>query len=154
MRGVRIPAFLAFCSCLVVPRLTLHAATVDPCSLLTVAEVDAVVGIKSLPGRPYLGSKDICLFSADTSSFSDQPVVNLMVHDLVVFQGQKNMGPHPLSGLGDEAYWIGSGSYAKVEVRKGSRAFSVSIAMGKVSKTSQQIEQMEEALAHKVLARF
>ena len=153
MRAVRITAVLALCSCLVAPGLTAQASLPDPCTLLTPAEVDAVLGIKSLPGRPYLGSKVICLFSADTSSF-DQPIVNLMVGSLVMFQGQKSMGPHPVSGIGDEAYWIGSGSYAKVEVRKGGRAFSVTISMGKMQKTTQEIEQMEEALAHKVLARF
>lgn len=152
MRAVLLTAFLACGSCLLAPRLT--AQTVDPCTLLTVAEVDAVVGMKSLPGRPYLGSKIICLFSPDTASFSDQPVVNLMVQTQIMFQGQKNMGPHPITGLGDEAYWVGGGSYAKVEVRKGSRAFSVTIAMGKTERTTQQIEQMEEALARKVLARF
>lgn len=155
MRGVRITAFLAFCSCLAASSLTAHAAEVDPCTLLTVAEVDAVVGMKSLPGRPYLGSKEICLFSPDTSSSSDQPVVNLMVQKLFMFQAQKNMGPHPVSGLGDEAYWSGGDYYAKLEVRKGSRAFSVTVSMGNTAtKTSQQLEQMEEALAHKVLARF
>ena len=153
MRGVRITAFLAFCSCLAVPRLTAHAASVDPCTLLTVAEVDAVVGMKSLPGRPYLGSKEICLFSPDTTSF-DLPVVNLMVQNLVMFQGQKNMGPHPVSGLGDEAYWTGGDYYAKLEVRKGSRAFSVTVSTGKTATKAQQLEQMEEALAKKVLTRF
>jgi len=39
-------------------------------------------------------------------------------------------------------------------VRKGSRAFTVSIAMGKVKKTQAQIEQMEEALARKAVARM
>lgn len=154
MRGVRITAVLAFCSCLTAQGLTAQTSLPDPCSLLTPAEVDAVVGIKSLPGRPFLGSKEICLFSADTSSISDQPVVNLMVGTVVMFQGQKSMGPHPVSGIGDEAYWIGSGNYAKVEVRKGSRAFSVSMAMGMQKKPLAQIEQMEEALARKVAARF
>ncbi len=113
-----------------------------------------MVGIKSLPGRPYLGSKEICLFSPDTSSSTDQPVVNLMVQKLFMFQGQKNMGPHPVSGLGDEAYWSGGDYYAELEVRKGSRAFSITVTAGKTATKAQQLEKMEEALAHKVLARF
>ncbi len=154
MRGVRIIASLALFSCVVAPRLAAQAPSVDPCSLLTVAEVNAVVGMKSLPGRPYLGSKIICLFSPDTSAFSDQPVVNLMVQQVYMFQGQKNMGPHPVSGLGDEAYWTGGDNYAKLEVRKGNRAFSVTVTAVNTAKTAQQLEQMEEALAKKVLARF
>ena len=152
MRAVLVTAFLVCSSSLVAPRLTAQA--VDPCTLLTVAEVNSVVGMKSLPGRPYLGSKIICLFSPDTSAFSGQPVVNLMVQNLVMFQGQKNMGPHPVSGIGDEAYWTGGDNYAKLEVRKGSRAFSVTVSLGKTSRTAQQLEQMEEALARKVLARL
>jgi len=155
MRGVRITAFLAFCSCFIVPSLTAQTASVDPCTLLTAAEVSTVVGIKSLPGRPFLGSKEVCLFSPDTSSYSDQPAVNVMVETPVMYQAAKNtFPPHPVSGLGDEAYWSGAGNYAKVAVRKGSRAFTVSIAMGKVQKTQAQIEQMEEALARKAVARM
>jgi len=155
MRGARISAFVVFCS-LAAPRLIAQAsAAPDPCSLLTAAEVSSVVGIKSLAGRPYLGSKRVCLFSPDTSADSEQPVVNLMVETPAMYQAAKNtFPPHPVSGLGDEAYWSGSGSYAKVAVRKGSRAFTVTIAMGKVQKTQEQIEQMEEALARKAVARI
>lgn len=153
MCGVRMVAVLAFCSSLAAPGLTAQASLPDPCTLLTAAEVNAVVGMTSLPGRPYLGSKDVCLFSPDTTSI-DLPMVNLMVEQPFMFQGQKNMGPHPVSGLGDEAYWTGGDYYAKLEVRKGSRAFSVTVTTGKKATKAQQLEQMEEALAHKVLARF
>jgi len=77
-----------------------------------------------------------------------------MVQNLVMFQGQKNMGPHPVSGIGDEAYWTGGDNYAKLEVRKGSRAFSVTVSLGKTSRTAQQLEQMEEVLARKVVTRL
>jgi hypothetical protein len=65
------------------------------------------------------------------------------------------MGPHPVTGLGDEAYYVGGGSYAKVAVRKGSRAFSVTVELGEHrTATLDQLVAMEETLARKALARF
>ena len=65
VRGARMIASVVFCSSLAAPRLTAQASSVDPCTLLTAAEVSAVVGIKSLPGRPYLGSQKVCLCSVE-----------------------------------------------------------------------------------------
>jgi hypothetical protein len=133
--------------------------TVDPCTLLTAAEVSQALGIKSLPGRPFLGSKRTCFFSADTGYSGAGPSVSVMVMTPAEFQNQGHMAGalagRPLSGLGDEAWVVSSGSYVKVGVRKGARAFSVTIARGETGKaTPAQVEAMEKALAQEAVARL
>ena len=128
----------------------------EACPLLTVAEVNAVVGIASLPGRPFLGSKQVCYFAADTA-YATTPSVTLMVMTRQEYENQGNLGgsltAHPLSGLGDAAFYVGGNSYFKVAVRKGSRALSVTIVPGgKVAPT--QVLDMEKALAAKAVARL
>ena len=128
----------------------------EACPLLTAAEVSAVLGIASLPGRPFLGSKSVCYFAADTT-YATQPSVTLMVMTPLEFKSQGNLGgsltAHPLTGLGDEAFYVGGNSYFKVAVRKGSRALSVTIVPGgKV--TPAQVLDMEKALAAKAVARL
>ncbi|MGH7649851.1 MAG: hypothetical protein ACREND_17200 [Gemmatimonadaceae bacterium] len=160
MRGTRIIASLALVYSFAAPRLTAQVpAPVDPCSLLTAAEVSAIVGIKSLPGHPYLGSKVVCLFAADTGVVIGAAAVNVMVLTPAMYQNQKNMGgalaPKPVSGIGDEAYRVGSGGYVKLEVLKGGHAFSVTIAEGtELKATADQLAKMEEALAQKAVGRI
>ena len=133
--------------------------SVDPCTLLTASEVSAALSITSLPGRPFLGSKNVCYYAADTGFDGTKPSVTLMVMNTAAYEGQARMGgslaAHPVSGVGDAAYRVGSGSYVKVVVRKGSGAFSVTVVPGQNSKaTPDQVEQIEEALARKVAARL
>ncbi|MGH7670230.1 MAG: hypothetical protein ACRENQ_12135 [Gemmatimonadaceae bacterium] len=137
------------------PRTTPASGAVDPCTLLTAKEVSAALGIASLPGRPYLGSKKVCYFAADTGYVMGAPSVTLMVTTPSAFENGKLMGPHPVSGLGDEAYYVGGQSYVKLGVRKGNGAFSVTVVAGEHSTaTAAQVEQIEEALARKVMARL
>jgi hypothetical protein len=140
----------------VLPALRRAPPASDACPLLTAAEVSAVLGIASLPGRPFLGSQDVCYFAADTS-YDTPPSVTLMVMTTQAFQNQGHLGgsltAHPLAGLGDEAFYVGGGSYFKVAVRKGSRALSVTIVPGgKVAPA--QVLDMEKALAAKAVARL
>jgi hypothetical protein len=128
----------------------------EACPLLTAAEVSAVVGIASLPGRPFLGSQQVCYFAADTS-YDTPPSVTLMVMTTQAFENQGRLGgsltAHSLSGLGDQAFYMGGGSYFKVAVRKGGRALSVTVVPGgKVAPA--QVLDMEKALAAKAVARL
>lgn len=160
MRGTRIIACLALVCSFGAPRLASQtSASLDPCKLLTAAEVSAVLHIKSLPGHPFLGSKVVCLYAADTGVVIGAANVNVMVLTTAAFETGKSMGgslsPHPISGLGDEAYRIGSGAYMKMEVRKGTHAFSVTVTPDQHSNTTaDQLEKMEEALAQKAVGRL
>jgi hypothetical protein len=142
----------------VVPLLA-QASANQACPLLTAAEVNAAVGITSRPGKPFLSSKMVCYFSADTGYNSSVPSVTLMVMNPMAFQNQSHIGgpsnTHPLSGLGDEAYAVGRESYAKVLVRKGARALSVTVTLGESRKaTWEQLVAMEETLARQAVARL
>ena len=157
MRSVQtaVPVFL-LATASTLPALGQGSGANKACPLLTVAEVNAVVGIASLPGRPFLGSPDVCYFAADTS-YDTSPSVTVMVMTTMAFKNQGSLGgsltSHLLSGLGDEAFYVGGNSYFKVAVRKGSRALSVTIVPGgKV--TPAQVLDMEKALAAKAVARL
>jgi len=158
MRGGRMIACVAVSVLLAVPRLTAQASRVDPCSLLTAAEVSAVLHITSLPGRPFLGSKTVCIYSADTSNTIGEASVTLMVMSRAAFENGKVLDAsimHPASGIGDDAYAVGSGSYLKLGVLKGNQAFSVTVVPGEKNQVSlAQLQQMEEQLAKNALARL
>ena len=131
----------------------------DPCTLLTAAEVNTALGITSRPGRPFLGSHVSCYFAADTGITMGAASVTVMVLTPAAFQNQSHMGgamtAHPIAGLGDEAFYVSSGSYAKVLVRKGGGAVSVTIVPGQTSKASPAaVLEKEQALARKALARL
>lgn len=152
LRAVFVTALAAF------PLAAQGSPSVDPCTLLTAAEVSQAVGIKSLPGRPFLGSKATCFFSADTGYSSSDPTVSVMVMTPAEFQNQGHMpgalAGKPVAGLGDEAWVISMGGYTKVGVRKGTRSFSVTITRGESGKTAAQIEAMEKTLAQKAVGRL
>ena len=131
----------------------------NPCSLLTPKEVSGVLGIKSLPGRPWLGtSKTSCFFSADTSFDLTARTVTVQVVTPEAFDFGKQMSTKgPLAGrtagVGDESYYVGGGSYAKLGVRKGSRAFSITVTPGRKA-TPDQVANLEKALAKDAVARL
>jgi hypothetical protein len=147
-------------ACLAIASLvSAQAPPRDPCTLLTAAEVSAALGITSLPGRPFLGSRASCYFAADTGIRMGAASVTVMVMTPTAFQNQGHMGgalaSHSLTGLGDEAFYVSSGSYAKVLVRKGGRALSVTIVPGQASKAATaEVLEKEKALARKAVARL
>lgn len=153
-------AFLALGYSFTAPRPVAPASrSVDPCTLLTAAEVSTALGITSLPGRPFLGSTEVCLFASDTGYDGTKPSVTVMVLTMSAYQNQTHMpGPmagQPVTGIGDEAYRVGSGSYVKVLVRKGDGAFSITATGGaKPAFTPVQAEQIEEALAKIAVTRI
>ncbi len=117
-----------------------------------------MLGIASLPGRPFLGSKRVCYYAADTTNTTGAASVTLMVMPRAAFDNGKVLNAammHAVSGVGDDAYTVGSGTYLKLGVRKGDRAFSVTVVAGTQIKASPaQLLQMEQQLATKALARF
>ncbi|HKV50700.1 MAG TPA: hypothetical protein VJO52_05800 [Gemmatimonadaceae bacterium] len=167
MRGIRAVAFVALFAALAAGRLTAQAGAppttkavpaLDPCSLLTAAEVSSVLGIQSLPGRPFLGSKKVCMWAPDTNNTIGNASVTVMVVTRAAFDNGKVLDAsmmHSVSGVGDDAYAVGSGSYLKLGVRKGDRAFSVTVVGGtQIKATAAQLQQMEVQLATKALARL
>jgi hypothetical protein len=123
MRSVTVLALAGSLAALPRPLLAQKAA--DPDSLLTAQDVSGVLGIKSLPGRPWLGtSKASCFYSADTTFDLEARTATLMILAPGAFDSQKAMpGNGPLAGkspgVGDDSYYMSYGHCAKLGVRKG-----------------------------------
>jgi hypothetical protein len=132
----------------------------NPCSLLTAKEVSGILGIKSLPGRPFLNtSKTVCFYSADTTFTPASRSATVQIVTPAAFDFGKQMSTKgPLAGrsagVGHESYWVSGGSYAKLGVRKGSRAFSITVTPGPTKATPDQLAGWEKALAKDAVARL
>ena len=160
MHTTTVLTALALAGALGVRPLPAQAPPGDPCKLLTAAEVSGVLGIKSLPGRPWLGtSKASCFFSADTSYALTARTATVMVMTPEAFDFGKQVGAHsPMAnrsaGVGDDSYYVGAGSYIKLGVKKGARAFSITVTRGDGKETVDQVADLEKALAKDAVARL
>ena len=160
MRCVPLLTSLAFVVSLAFRPLVAQEAATDPCRLLTAQEVSGVLGIKSLPGRPWLGtSKTSCFFSADTTFDLASRTATVQTVTAAAFEFGKQMSTQgPLAGrtagVGDESYFVTAGSYAKLGVRKGDRAFSITVTSGTGKHTPDQVADLEKALAKDAVARL
>jgi hypothetical protein len=159
MRSVTIVTGLVLLGSL--PARTLRAQALgDPCKLLTASDVSTVLGIKSLSGRPYLGtSKASCFFSADTSFDLTARTVTVMVMTPAAFDfGKQMVKDGPLAaksaGVGDDSYYVSVGHYAKLGVKKGAHAFTVTVTTGPGKETIEQVAELEKALAKDAAARL
>jgi hypothetical protein len=161
MRSVTIVTCLALAGLLAaLPTTLLAQKATDPCSLLTAQDVSGVLGIKSLPGRPWMGtSKASCFYSADTTYDLEPRTATLMVLTSGAFDSQKAMpGNGPLAGksagIGDDSYYMSYGHYAKLGVRKGDHAFTITVTPGPGNTTTDQVAELEKALAKEALAKL
>jgi len=131
------------------------------CSLLTEAQVDAALEIKSLPGKPPVPSApQLCRWSDDPNGSVDNRRLTLSLMKITVFDmGKSNpqLKPEPVSGIGDEAYYevFGSDSPLLV-VRKGSSAFNLRILNGLKFKpfAAAEVKAKEAELAKAVVAKL
>ena len=130
------------------------------CSLLTAAEVSAVLQIHSQDGKP-LGSSATCLFATSTGQPGLARSATVTISTAKAFQLGKQMAAkeppaeRSVSGIGDDAYFVGPGRYVKLSVLKGSRAFGISLVPGqKSTETRAQIEELEKALGRKAVSRL
>jgi hypothetical protein len=131
------------------------------CSLLTEAQVDAALEIKSLPGKPPIPSAhQLCKWSDDPNGSGDNRRLTLALMTIAAFDmGKSNaqLKPEPVSGIGDEAYYevFGSDSPLLV-VRKGTSAFNLRILNGLKFKpfAAGEVKAKEAELAKAVVAKL
>jgi hypothetical protein len=160
MRSLSIVTGLALLSPLAFRPLVPQGTATDPCSLLTAKEVSGVLGIKSLPGRPWFGtSKTVCFYSADTTFDLTSRTATVQIVTPEAFDFGKQMSTQgPLAGrsagIGDESYYVGAGGYAKLGVRKGDHAFSITVTPGAGKATPDQVADLEKALAKDAVTRL
>jgi hypothetical protein len=99
----------------------------DACSLLTQAQVSAAVGAQVGDGAWVTPS-----FKATCTWSGTGRIVTLMTEGLDAYQaGKTPRSPAikitPASGIGDEAYYVTTGSLVALITRKGSVAFKTSV---------------------------
>jgi hypothetical protein len=137
-----------------------RADAAEPCSLLTPDEVSKILGIRSLPGRPWMGSKVSCFFSGSNDFDLGARTVTVMVITRAAFDSAKQLSTHgPLAGksggVGDESYFVSVGTrYAKLGVRKGDRAFSITVTPGTGKEVAEGVGELEKKLAARAVTRI
>jgi hypothetical protein len=127
--------------------------TVDPCSLLTQAEVDIAAGQSLGPGAQ--AGALVCQWS--TSDFSAS--VELDLGDWTAIKAQSAASGQTLTAvpsLGDEAWTLNvAGNAAQLYVRKGSQGFALLLGGGQYIATLPDLGlAQEKALAAAVLGRL
>jgi hypothetical protein len=135
-----------------------HAAPPDDaCSLVTDAQVSAAVGVSVKPGVYVTPTfKKTCTWNATTPVPQSVKIVTLMLQGLDAYQAGKNTSLKsiivtPASGIGDDAYYLGTDAVFGLVVKKGSIAFKVAV-YADIPKEKKQA--LEKALAQQVLAKL
>ena len=129
----------------------------DACALLTPAEVGAALGVAVGAGSHVTPTfKRTCTWNATASGGG---TVTLMLQDVGGFDGGKrlarmggkNTSLTPVSGVGDDAYYLAIGSLVGIMVKKGNVAFKIAV-YSRLPLDS--LEAKEKALAQKAAARL
>jgi hypothetical protein len=139
-------------------------ATDDACSLLTVAEVGAALGIQSLPGKQAVpGNSKLCMWtdSAD-ANISNRRLTLSITSSATAFQLMKSsprITIEAVGGIGDEAFYElpkGSNESPVLQVRKGGAVLTLRILNGLKSKafTTEEVKTKEALLAKAAAGRF
>jgi hypothetical protein len=130
------------------------AATTDPCTLLTQAQVSAALGVDVAPGQHV--AKTACQWSAPGPSAPNAKKLTLTLQDQRAFAYAKMPVGHgvtktPVSGIGDDAVsGTTPGLGTVLTVKKGSVAFVVHVFGFPTDET----ESKEKALAIQILSKL
>jgi hypothetical protein len=124
---------------------------VDPCSLLTVAQVSAALGDKVDAGKPIY--TDGCSWHAASA----RTMVTIKFETVTFFSELKTrihpgIAHTPVAGVGDDAFYLSMGTtISNLTVKKGNQAFVV-----RVYGVSDQAKQrdIEKAIAKAVVAKM
>jgi hypothetical protein len=125
-----------------------RSAPIDPCTLLTAAQVKAVLGVEIAVGPPP--GKSSCMWKSTGTkvqmvTVSLQPSTASWEHLKTVLPG---VPANPVSGVGDDAFYQILGTFAPLAVKKGGTIFIVK-TYG-VATVDKQVEY-EKALALNVV---
>jgi hypothetical protein len=131
-------AVIALVALTFLPQSRPTAATVlepDACSLLTEDQVSAAIEAKSQPGqRLFASDPKHCIWSDDPQHGVDHRRVTVDIMPLQSFTVGKSVPQYktePVSGVGDEAYYIIYKADApELVVRKGNSVFGVRLLNG------------------------
>jgi hypothetical protein len=128
----------------------------DACSLLTQAQVSAAVSV-SVGAGAYQGTyKKTCTWNAVSPATKSAKYVTLMLEGLDAYQAGK-LAPvktivvTPISGIGDDAYYLAVGPNVGLIAKKGNVAFKVAV-YGDIPIENKQA--MEKTLAQQVVSKL
>jgi hypothetical protein len=124
----------------------------DPCSLITVEEVQSIVGVPRVTAqtqRTHMGQE--CSFGEIHEDGSVTGAASVEINEgpaaMRLFSDMNTTRAEAITGLGDEAYWDGS---RLVMVRRGDRLLSAY----SVSGNRAQLRERAERLARTATARL
>jgi hypothetical protein len=128
----------------------------DACSLLTQAQVSVAVSV-SVDAGAYQGTyKKTCTWNAVSPATKSAKYVTLLLEGLDAYQAGK-LAPvktivvTPISGIGDDAYYLAVGPNVGLIVKKGNVAFKVAV-YGDIPIENKQA--MEKTLAQQVVSKL
>ena len=128
----------------------------DACSLLTQAQVSVAVSV-SVGAGAYQGTyKKTCTWNAVSPATKSAKYVTLLLEGLDAYQAGK-LAPvktivvTPISGIGDDAYYLAVGPNVGLIVKKGNVAFKVAV-YGDIPIEYKQA--MEKTLAQQVVSKL
>jgi hypothetical protein len=137
----------------VLPAISAHpayAATLtDPCSLLTPAQVSAILGAPVAPGQP------IATTGCSWSATGTKMFTTISMLDPNTFAAVKTpragLTKTPVTGIGDDAVYTTVGPFVTLSVKKGTTAFVL-----RVYGVTEQDKQMalEKSLALDIVAKL
>lgn len=143
-------------------RTTYAAPPADACSLLTTAQVSAVLGVPVV--SKGLGPK-VCMWSqtgakpGSTLRRVDLVILIMQGYTLAKTVAKTANAPTsmtPVRGLGDDAYYLAGASgsqYMEIRVKKGSVAFGIRVHRSRTFSVD-QVKAKEKTLALDVLAKM
>jgi hypothetical protein len=147
-----IPLAVFAASSLLAPRSVVGASASDPCSLLTPAQVGAVLGGSVGAGQPI--GTNACAWRESGGPVGKKAWVTHVAVD--IFELSKSAGLEtiaPVTGIGDDAYYSSQkGVPPTLRFKKGSNAFTVQVISSK--STPDEVKAMEKALALDMLAKL
>ena len=163
MRSLSSLAFtavvLSFASSVSAVRPPTIRTPTDPCSLLTSADIDGVMGVSM--GTPKARASQACQWRQPVKKPGDPgAIVDVTIMDAnryalgKAIAGSPKFKVTPVAGLGDDAYYSAStdGKLTDLRVKKGNAAFAVHVWGAGVP--ASQAEPKELALAKLIVTKF
>jgi hypothetical protein len=131
---------------------------VDACSVLTQAQVGAALGVAVGAGSYQIPTfKKTCTWNAAGNAQKGAKYVTLMLEGADAFLAGKKTGPmktnsiKPVSGIGNDAYYLTANGNVGLNVKKGNVAFKVAV-YGDLPIEKKQA--MEKTLAQQVVSKL
>jgi hypothetical protein len=131
-----------------------HAAPPDVCTLLTQAQVGAVIGVSVGPCESIAGGRSGTWAELGKPGDNAKKVIVTIISMQGYDMGKTPMNgisKTPLTGVGDEAYSMTRRSVSTIHFKTGDLAFAVDVRSA--GATSEQLIAMEKSLGQQIVAK-